>query len=193
MKLSVRPIDIGMKYGWRVAGVLAASVALTALALVYAEFDLATLLCAAMTLITGVLLSIFAVASTGRRRWVALSVLAVYMLGSAFLLTHVSVSRSHLRWFLLSRSYEARVLGAPTPGNGELRHALWDGSGFGGQDTLTYLVFDPTNSLRVTLGTSAPVRASGLPCRVLQVTRLESQWYAVKFYTDETWIHGECT
>lgn len=177
----------------QLAGVLAASVALMGLALVYAEFDLATLLCAVMTLITGVLMSIFAVASTGRRRWVTLSVLAVYLLGSVFLLTHVGVSRNHLRWLLLSRSYEARVLAKPTPGNGELRHALWDGSGFGGQETLTYLVFDPTNSLVTKLAMSAPVRAAGLPCSVLQITRLESQWYAVKFYTDETWFHGECT
>lgn len=177
----------------QLAGILAASVALMGLALVYAEFDLATLLCAALTLITGALLGIFAVASTGRRRRVTLSVLAVYLLGSVFLLTHVGVSRNHLRWLLLSRSYEAMVLAKPIPGNGELRHALWDGSGFAGQETLTYLVFDPTNSLVTKLGMRAPVRASGLPCRVLQITRLDSQWYAVKFYTDETWFHGECT
>ena len=165
----------------RLAGVLAASVALTALALVYAEIDLAVLLCAAMTLITGMLLSIFAVASTGRRRWVALSVLAAYLLGSAFLLTHVSVSRSHLRWFLLSRSYEAKVLETPAPRYGEFKHVVWDGWGFAGQDTDVYLVFDPRNALAGTLGAKAPMRASGLPCRVQQVTRLESQWYAVLF------------
>lgn len=177
----------------RLAGVLAASVALTALALVYAEFDLAKLLCAAMVLITGALLIIFAVASTSRRRWATMSVLAVYLLGSAFLLTHLWVSRNHLRWLLLSRSYEANVLATPAPRYGEFKHVVWDGWGFAGQDTDVYLVFDPTNALAGTLGANAPVRASGLPCRVQQVTRLESQWYAVLFYTDEMWIHGVCT
>ena len=81
----------------QLAGVLAASVALMGLALVYAEFDLATLLCAVMTLITGVLMSIFAVASTGWRRWVTLSVLAVYLLGSVFLLTHEKCRRHQER------------------------------------------------------------------------------------------------
>ena len=180
-------------YHVRLAGGLAASLALTALALEFAEFDMAALLCAAMALITGVLLMIFAFANTGRRRWVTLSALAVYLLVSAFLLTHLWVSRNHLRWLLLSHSYEAEVLAKPTPGNGEFKHVVWDGWGMTGQETDVYLVFDPSNSLVATLGARAPVRAAGLPCRVHQVTRLESRWYAVLFYTAETWVHGECT
>ena len=193
MKWPVRSINSNMRYGWRLAGVLTASLVLMALALAFAEFDMAAPLCAAMALITGVLLIIFAVANTVRRRWVTLSALAVYLLLSAFLLTHLWVSRNHLRWLLLSRSYEANVLATPAPRYGEFKHVVWDGWGFAGQDTDVYLVFDPTNALAGTLGANAPVRASGLPCRVQQVTRLESQWYAVLFYTDEMWIHGVCT
>lgn len=174
------------------AGGLAASLALTVLALAFAEFDLASLLCVAMALMTGVLLIIFAVASTGRRRRVTLSALAVYLLVPAFLFPHLWVSRSQVRWLLLSHSYQARVLAKPTRGNGEFRHVVWDGWGIAGQETDVYLVFNPSNSLAATLGARAPVRAAGLPCRVYQITRLESQWYAVQFYTDVAWIHGEC-
>lgn len=179
-------------YHVQLAGGFAASLALTALALAFAEFDLAALLCAAMALITGVLLIIFAVANTGRRRWVTLSALAVYLLISAFLFPHLWVSRSHVRWLLLSHSYEAKVLAKPAPGSGEFKHVAWDGWGMAGQETDAYLVFDPSNSLAATLGARAPVRAAGLPCRVHQITRLASQWYAVQFYTDVTWVHGEC-
>ena len=192
MKWPVRSINSNMRYGWRLAGVLTASLVLMALALAFAEFDMAAPLCAAMALITGVLLIIFAVANTGRRRWVTLSALAVYLLISAFLFPHLWVSRSHVRWLLLSHSYEAKVLAKPAPGSGEFKHVAWDGWGMAGQETDAYLVFDPSNSLAATLGARAPVRAAGLPCRVHQITRLASQWYAVQFYTDVTWVHGEC-
>ncbi len=193
MKWSFRSICSDSRYYWRLAGGLVASLVLTVLPVVFAESDLSGLLVVAMTLITVAVLIIFAAVANGGRRRVTLSVLVVYALVPAFLLMHFWVFRDHARWFLLSSAYEAKVLAQPAAANGELKHVVWDGAGFAGQDTDIYLVFDPTNSLAARVGGRPPVRAVGLPCVVDRITRLESHWYAVMFYTDIFWVHGECT
>lgn len=193
MTWSIRSIFSDAPYCWRLTGGLVACLMLTVLALVFAESDLAGLLAVAMTLITVVLLIVVAVVTQRGRRRVTLLALVVYVLVPTVLLAHFWEFRDHARWFLLSGAYEAKVLAQPVAANGELKHVVWDGAGFAGQDTDIYLVFDPTNSLAASVGGRPPVLAAGLPCVVDRVTRLESHWYAVAFYTDIFWVHGECT
>jgi len=92
---------------------------------------------------------------------------------------------SAIRWRLSSRIYKAKVLAQPT--NGEFRHVEWGGWGWAGQDTTVYLVFDPTDSLSAAAKNHQPGKFNGLPCEVVVVDRMESNWYAVRFYTNEFW------
>jgi hypothetical protein len=64
-----------------------------------------------------------------------------------------------------------------------MKCGIWDGWGFGGNDTNAYLVFSPKDELR----SYSPSNLSGLPTSVLNVQRLESNWYSVTFYTDDGW------
>jgi hypothetical protein len=102
--------------------------------------------------------------------------------------------RETARWMVHSRKYKTEVLSQPSYGNTELKHIEWDGSGFAGvaNDTL-YLVFDPQDSLSTASGRQPPIEINGVPCKVRNIRRLESQWYAVLFYTDELWGQGKCT
>jgi hypothetical protein len=53
-------------------------------------------------------------------------------------------------------------------------------------------VYDPQDSLAAAARTRPPIKAPGIPCEVRRINRLESHWYAVLFYTDETWGEGGC-
>jgi hypothetical protein len=87
-----------------------------------------------------------------------------------------------------SRDYKAEVLAQKDSARGELKHVEWDGSGFpGAGDTTVYLVFDPTDALSAAAKSHRPGKFNGIPCEVSLVHRLESHWYAVRFYTDEWW------
>src|SRR5262249_46234812 len=97
-----------------------------------------------------------------------------------------------LRWLIWSRQHKAELMRKPDPDKGELKHSVWDTwgivpAGF----TVTYLVFDASDSLALAANSRAPGRFKGIPCEVPDVSRLERQWYAVTFYTDEDW--GSCT
>jgi len=79
-------------------------------------------------------------------------------------------------------------LAQPVPPNNELKHIEWDGSGFAGvANNTVYLAFDPTDALSTAAKSHQPGKFNGIPCKVLMVRRLESHWYTVLFYTDETW------
>ena len=56
-----------------------------------------------------------------------------------------------------------------------------------GQDTIVYLVFDPTDALSSAAKKHQPGKFSGIPCEVPLVDRIEEEWYTVRFYTDENW------
>jgi hypothetical protein len=137
------------------------------------------------------LLFIFANRKTRRQRLIALFVVVVYAFVPILLLSNYSFVRDHARWLLLSGSYKAKVLAQPS--NEQLKHAEWDGWGFAGvANTMTFLVFDPTDSLADASGLLPPVKARRLPCDVWRVRRLEGQWYAVLFYSDTYWGQGGC-
>jgi lysylphosphatidylglycerol synthetase-like protein (DUF2156 family) len=96
--------------------------------------------------------------------------------------------RSYLRWLLWSRRFKAEVLAQPAPSNGELRHMVWEETGFAGVANVTsYIAFDPSDALS---NAHLPGKVAGIPCTVLRAFRLERHWYSVWFYTDETW--SEC-
>jgi len=97
---------------------------------------------------------------------------------------------TRIRWLFRSREYKARVLASTNAGKSELRHIEWDGwGGFGAGDTTEYLVFDPTDSLRIPANNRESGQFSGLPCAVARVRHLETHWYTVSFYTDNDWDH----
>lgn len=100
--------------------------------------------------------------------------------------------RSAIRWFLWSPEYKAEVLAQPASTNGDLKHIEWDGWGFvpAGQTTV-YVVFDPMDTLAAAARGHQAGKFKGIPCEVLLVRRLESHWYTVLFYTEESW--GQCT
>jgi hypothetical protein len=96
--------------------------------------------------------------------------------------------RPFLRWLLWSRRYKAEVAAAPGPVKGELKHVVWDTWGFvpSGFDVVC-LVYDPNDSLATAATSKSAGRFAGIPCEVPRVLRLERQWYAVDFYTDQEW------
>jgi hypothetical protein len=96
--------------------------------------------------------------------------------------------RPFLRWLFWSRQYKAELMTQPEPVSGELKHFVWDTWGFVPSGfNVTYLVFDPADSLANAAKSKMPRRFGGIPCEVPSVFRLEKQWYAVRFYTDEDW------
>jgi hypothetical protein len=133
------------------------------------------------------LLAIDAIRKRRQRRWIVL-MLAVYGVISAALLGHFFSVHTAARWLVWSHDYKAKVLAQPASADGELKHVEWDGWGFAGAgDTTVYLVFDPTDSLSVAARNHQRGKFNGIPCEVPGVDRVESQWYTVRFYTDEYW------
>ncbi len=99
--------------------------------------------------------------------------------------------RETARWLVWSREYKAEVMSQPTSANGDLKHIEWDGSGFAGvANQSLVLAFDPEDTLSA-VAKSHQGKFNEKSCTVFRVYRLESHWYAVLFYIDETW--GDCS
>ncbi len=145
--------------------------------------------------IVSLILLIFAIVSASRKKLLRslsiLSMLCIYCAVSWLLFKNSHELHTRSRWDLKSREYKAEVLEQQNPSNGEFKHIEWDGWGWGGNDTVEYLVFDPNNSLAIAAANHISGKFSGIPCEVPLVRRLESHWYTVLFYTDETW--DNCT
>ncbi len=167
-----------------------AGVALIVVTLAYADFDVSAVLCFGIALVSALALFAFSFVKKGRQRLAALLIVMAYVATLILLMANYSFVRDHVRWVLLSTEYKAKVL-AQTPGE-ELKYAEWDGWGFAGADTTVFLVFDPNNSLAAATESRPPVKVRSLPCEVVRVRRLDSQWYAVLFYTDTYWGQGAC-
>lgn len=98
--------------------------------------------------------------------------------------------RTNARWLIWSRHYKAEVLAQPRPMDGNLKHIEWDNWGFVPTGfTTAYLVLDPSDSLSAAANKQPTGKLDGIPCAVFDVKRLEKNWYAVVFYTDEDWSH----
>lgn len=120
----------------------------------------------------------------------ALSTLVAAVVFSAVTLVlfkNTALVQNMVRWPLYGKAYQRRVLAEPQPA-GQMKHVVWNAWGFpGAGNTTVYLVYDPGNTLAEAARTHASGRFAGIPCRVPLVRRLASQWYAVEYYTDETW------
>jgi hypothetical protein len=103
---------------------------------------------------------------------------------------HPAAIRETAKWIVSSDKYKAEVA-EKASANGELRHIEWDFSGPSFASTTVYLVFDPSDSLIATAKSHQPGKFGGLPCKVYEVRRLESRWYAVVFYQGQDW--DQCT
>jgi hypothetical protein len=158
---------------------------------VLAAFDLGAILCFGIALVSAWSLIVFGMRREEGQHLSAFSVIAPYLIALTLLLSNYSLVRDHLRWICFSRSYKLAVLAQPS--DGQLKHAEWGGWGFAGAgDTTVFLVFDPTDALASASNKLPPVAASGLPCDVVRVRRMQRQWYAVLFYTDTYWGQGSC-
>jgi len=187
-------MTVATRFNWRlplVAAVIAFGVCIS-IAVCQADtaFFLSLFLVGPILIILSIVLLVYAVISKGRRkRLTLLSTLAavwVVCVSMLLVLDHVHV-RTTARWLLWSHDYKEKVLARQAPANGEFRHVEWDGWGWGGEDTTVFLVFDPSDSLSLAASNDQPGKFNGLPCAVPEVSRLESQWYAVRFYTNEDW------
>jgi hypothetical protein len=175
----------------RVAIAVVSSIVLIVLSLAFAGSDLGAVLCFGIAIVSALALLVFAVVMKGRQLFAALFVLTAYVFAAMLLMSHYSLVRDHVRWFLVSGGYKAKVLAQPP--SVELKHVEWDGWGFAGVgDTTVFLVFDPTDALAGASAARPPIKAQGLPCEVFRVRRLDRQWYAVLFYTDTYWGQGVC-
>lgn len=135
-----------------------------------------------------VLLLVSAIRKKPRQRLAPLLMLVTYAAVTGVLLINHGEIRPSLRWVLWSHRYKAELLRLRDAPKRELKHVEWDVSGWGPVGpTFTYLVFDPTDSLRAAAKSHQPGTFSGIPCEVPRVQRLESHWYAVRFYTEESW------
>jgi hypothetical protein len=141
-----------------------------------------------------IVLSLFLVAylifGKGRkRRSTILSALGAVWLIFFLCFAYQPRLRTTARWLAWSGHYKSAVFAQDTAPQGELKHVEWDAWGWGGMDTTVYLVFDPTDSLSSAASTHQPGKFAGIPCKVPKVSRLENQWYAVTFYTNQVWGH----
>jgi hypothetical protein len=150
---------------------------------------------AILLLSSSVLLVCAAIGKNRRRYLQQLSTLMIFLVVAVgvffFGRMYPFAIRSAARWFVWSQHYKTLVLAQPSPPNNELKHIEWDGSGFAGvANTTVYLAFDPADSLSTPAKSHGPGKFNGIPCEALLVRRLEAHWYAVLFYTDQTW--GQC-
>jgi hypothetical protein len=117
------------------------------------------------------------------------SALVVALIAAAFVWVY-EPTRTEIRWLLFSGEYKARVMAAPAPPSGELKHAEWDISGMVGMETAMYLVYDPADSLADAALSRQPGKFTGIPCKVRKVKRMGRGWYLVTAYTAQYW--GVC-
>jgi len=119
------------------------------------------------------------------RRLELLSALVVFCVVTWGVLRARVPLRPIARWFFLSGVYKSQFFDQPDPLHGMLKHMEWDAWGFpGAGNTTVYLVFDPLDSLSTPAKTHSSGKPSGLPCEVAEIRKMESQYYAVMFYTD---------
>jgi hypothetical protein len=126
-----------------------------------------------------------------RQLWSALATCAIlWLISICYLISRPTPFqlRETARWFLWSNEYKQQVLAHPSSPTGDLKHMEWDTSGFAGVgDNTAYLVFDPTDTLASSAGFYKVATFNGVRCRVWKIRRLESHWYAVLFYTAQSW------
>lgn len=101
---------------------------------------------------------------------------------------HPFAIRETAKWLVWSHEYKKQVQAQPASANGDLQHLEWDRSGFAGvANNTVYLVFDSTDTLSAAARNNRTAKFNGVQCKVRAIRHLENHWYAVLFYTDQTW------
>jgi hypothetical protein len=138
---------------------------------------------------------IYAVIRRRRPRELPATLVVLWAMAVCFFLynrEHPFAIRETARWLIWSHQYKQQVLAEPVSTNGDLKHIEWDASGFAGvANDSAYLVFDPADTLEAAARNNQVAKFNGVACKVRAIRRLESHWYAVLFYTDQSW--GECS
>jgi len=189
------------------------SAILVAVGLGAATALIASLLAVLLTSDIGTLLYLIAVAflgigfvglslGVGLRKGRHMSIRAVVVFVAFLAVTAVVVlNQSHFRpqlfWLAWSHRYKSEVLATSARSNGEFKHIEWDGDGWGSGatgDWMSYVVFDPSDSLSAATKSDVPEKYSGIPCTVIRVRRLEKQWYSVVLDMNQFWdkMHPAC-
>jgi hypothetical protein len=177
-------------FNWRLPLYAAIGTLAVLFPLVIWQYD--TLYAFAILPIASVILLILLLSAAIRKRprycLSLLSMLVISWIVSTALVKTSFAVRNKARWSVSSSTYKSEVLAQRDSATGELKHIEWDGwGGAGAGDTTVYLVFDPTDSLAAAAKSRQSGKFNRIPCEVPVVSRLESRWYAVVFYTDERW------
>jgi hypothetical protein len=172
-------------FNWRLPlyGALGACVVFLLIIVYFSDIFVLLYLLGVSTIIVILLLVTIVIRMRPRQRLSILLTLVAYVTVTGALFINYGELRPSLRWLLWSHRYKAELLAAPDLADGDLKHIEWDGWGWGGNDTVVYVVFDPTDSLSAAAKSHSPGRFRGIPCEVPRVRRLESRWYSVVFYT----------
>jgi hypothetical protein len=152
-----------------------------------ADADLGLIICA--FLVVTVFIILVTVALYGTRRPVHDCYLPVALMACVYVLTAWSLlcgpvcdsirTRELYRWLLWSNRYGKHVLAQPVSSIGNHKSIEWDRWGYADSSAVAYLVYDPSDNLRLTMQVSASERAEDFPCRIERVDRLGSRWYSV--------------
>jgi hypothetical protein len=180
---------------WLPFSVALLSLIVGTLILVSGDFDLDEITYVFLAVpIISLLVAIWVITATTRSRrapsLAVILILPVYWAVTLILFAYRLDVRFNVRWILRGGTYKASLMKQPKPRKGELRHLEWDGWGWAGMDTNVYLVFDPADSLAAPAARHSSGKFPGVPCAVPRVRKLESHWYAVEYYTSESW--DEC-
>jgi hypothetical protein len=127
----------------------------------------------------------------------AVMVFAAFLAVTAVIVLNQAHVRPRLHWLVWSQLYKSEVLASTARPDGEFKHVEWDGDGWGSGatgDWMSYVVFDPSDSLSEATKKNVPAQYSGIPCTVIRIRRLEKHWYSVVLDMNEFWdkMHPTC-
>ena len=127
----------------------------------------------------------------------AVAVFGAFIAVTAVVVVNQGQFRRHLLWIIWSHQYKSEALADSALTNSEFKHVEWDGDGWGSAatgDWMSYVVFDPSDSLAAATKSDIPARYKGIPCKVISVRRLEKQWYSVVLDMNQFWdkMHPAC-
>ena len=161
--------------------------------------DIGTLLyLIGIAILSTLLLGIAIALRRGRQqRLTSVAAFGVFLFVTVGVLISQRQIRPHLLWLVWSNRYKSEVLANSAAANGEFKHVEWDGDGWGSGatgDWMGYVVFNPSDSLSAATMTNVPTQYEGIPCKVILVRRLETQWYSVVLDMNQFWdkMHPGC-
>ena|SRR5208337_2666830 len=152
-------------FNWRVLSYAALIVLAVSISIAVCPADIALFLYLFLLIVFTIALLVYTVFGEGRRnRLTLLSTLAtVWIISASIFVYHVQFRTTTT--------------------------VTWNGMvGIGVDRTRLFTLFSARGiRFRQTASIRQPGKFDGIPCAVLKVSRLECQWYAVCFYTNEDW------